>query len=222
MAKLRPATFPGFVPLAIFGLLLSAVSASGQIDTHRQTLDNLGIPPTSAGAVKYLQDLHPTPGRKAQVAALIEQLSSTSFAERESAMKALLRMPGLPIAQLSAAAESNDPEVRWRARGALEAVGRTKQPGDIRSTKGHRGGGHGTSRPPGRYRPCWQSSRFVRNRTCGRRPTKPCKRLPGGKTFARCARALADGNSQQRAAAVTVLCAVVHESERATLAPAAK
>ena len=94
--------------------------ATAQNDPHRKVLSELGIEASGEGAVKYLRELHPTPQRQKQVTALIEQLASASFAEREAAMKQLLRMPGLPIAQLSAATESEDPEVRWRSREILQ------------------------------------------------------------------------------------------------------
>ena len=62
------------------------------------------------------------------MSALIGQLASSSFAERETAMKTLLRMPGLPIEQLSAASESDDPEVRWRSREILkQSAGQSSQ-----------------------------------------------------------------------------------------------
>lgn len=86
---------------------------------YLETLKEFGVPPSSAGAIEYLRQLHPSPERRQEVAALIEALADRSFARRESAMQSLLRMPNPPLAQLSAAADGDDPEVRWRAREIL-------------------------------------------------------------------------------------------------------
>ena len=200
------------------GLLLCATSAAAQIETQRQTLRELGISPTAEGAVKYLQDLHPTPGRKEQVASLIKPLSSTSFAQREAAMKALLRMPGLPVAQLSAATESDDPEVRWRSREILkksagqssEAIYAALQV--IAADQAEQRNAEAVPAVLAAIPLCTQSHLQMAAREAlrevARREDIPALRA-----------GLADGDSQQRATAAEVMCAVASEQQRATLHP---
>ena len=84
------------------------------------TLEKFGVPPDGAGAVNYLRGLRPHPEREQEVADLLKQLGDGSFQTREAATQQLLRMPNLPIALVSAAAEHKDPEVRWRAREVLQ------------------------------------------------------------------------------------------------------
>ena len=107
------------VSLAALLAVIPVNAARGE-DAHKTTLKNLGIEATGQGALEYLRGLHPTEERRREVAALIEQLASPSFAVRESAMQQLLRLPGLPIEPLASAAEGDDPEVRWRASEILK------------------------------------------------------------------------------------------------------
>lgn len=88
---------------------------------YEQTLREKKIEPTAEGLNKYFHGLHPSPEQEARAKHLIEQLGSTdSFAEREEATAGLLVMPTLPSEMLIAAAEGEDPEVRWRAKRILE------------------------------------------------------------------------------------------------------
>ena len=86
---------------------------------YAATLRQHGIESNAAGLGKYLRLLHPNE-QKAQ--RLIEQLGSDRFADRESAMKRLLALPFPPTEALQIAAESNNPEVRLRAKKILAAA----------------------------------------------------------------------------------------------------
>ncbi len=63
----------------------------------------------------------PAPAGKVQVAALIEQLRSDRFEEREKATRALLDLDAIP-AELRAAVKSPDPEVRRRAARIVRSI----------------------------------------------------------------------------------------------------
>jgi HEAT repeat protein len=82
---------------------------------HEVYLARFDIQPTSEGLRQYLLALHPGPEIRRQTARLIRRLGDESFAERQQAMKQLLRMPMPDTRQLQAAAAEGDPEVRWRA-----------------------------------------------------------------------------------------------------------
>jgi len=53
---------------------------------------------------------------------LIQQLGADEFQAREEATRQLLRSPNLTRSMLTEATDSDDPEVRWRARAVIEQV----------------------------------------------------------------------------------------------------
>jgi len=84
-----------------------------------EVLTAQGVEATTEGLRTYLDALHPTEARKNRVKALIKQLASPRWRDRDSATKELLAMPMPPVAALRAAATCGDPEVEARARMVL-------------------------------------------------------------------------------------------------------
>lgn len=99
----------------------AALPVAGAGPSHyEKVLRDHNIPPTTAGLSAYLEELHPSAEQQRRAARLIDKLGSAdSFTAREAAMTELLAMPVQPAAALRAAARSEDPEVRWRARKVL-------------------------------------------------------------------------------------------------------
>ena len=109
----------------LFALLICVVLGGQAIaqSSYEKTLTDRGVSPDADGINEYLRQLHPSPELRAKALELIEQLGENNFALREEAMQKLLIMPVLDTEAISAATESNDPEVRWRAEKVL-SVGR--------------------------------------------------------------------------------------------------
>lgn len=74
------------------------------------------------GLAKLLRDMRPSDRQRQRIAALIAQLGSDDFNEREAATEALIRLPHPPIRELKRAAAGDDAEVRLRARRILANV----------------------------------------------------------------------------------------------------
>ena len=82
-------------------------------------LRQLGIEPDRESASKVLRDLHPSDKQRERSSALITQLGSDEYREREAATEELMRMPRPPLRELKEAAKSEDAEVRQRAMRIL-------------------------------------------------------------------------------------------------------
>lgn len=78
-----------------------------------------GAEPDRESASKLLRDLQPSDKQRERIAALITQLGSDEYRERESANDELMRMPRPPLRELKEAAKSEDAEVRQRAERIL-------------------------------------------------------------------------------------------------------
>jgi outer membrane protein assembly factor BamB len=89
---------------------------------YERTLRQRSIVPDSSGLIQFLRDLHPNEETQNLAARLIAQLNSDSYAERESAMTRLILLPSLPVEALKVAAETGEPEVRWRAKVILDTA----------------------------------------------------------------------------------------------------
>ena len=76
--------------------------------------------------VGQARTLHGDPGKEAaadRIARLIKQLGDDSFTKREAASKELEGIGAPAVAALrKAAASSDDPEIRWRAKRIEEAI----------------------------------------------------------------------------------------------------
>jgi hypothetical protein len=86
-------------------------------------LRQAGISPDRDGLSKMLRGLSSADKQRKHIAALIAQLGSDEFGEREAATAALKSLPRPPLRELEAATESLDPEVKYRARQILAATG---------------------------------------------------------------------------------------------------
>jgi HEAT repeat protein len=99
-----------------------APPARAKYDPHAETLRLAGLEPTQASLSKYLLSLIPNEENIKQQKKLIDDLGNSSFAVREAAEASLATTPNPPLDLLRAAAESCDPEVRFRAREVLKQV----------------------------------------------------------------------------------------------------
>jgi HEAT repeat protein len=81
-----------------------------------------GAEPDRASVSKLLRDLQPSDKQRERIPALIAQLSSDEYREREAATEELMRMPRPPLRELKEAAKGEDAEVRQRAERILAGV----------------------------------------------------------------------------------------------------
>lgn len=99
---------------------VSAADESSRQEKLARSLATRGIETDQKGLVAYLESIHPTEEQRARAERLITQLGAEDFAERESATQELFRMPSLPTELLRSAADSEDPEVAYRAQTLLK------------------------------------------------------------------------------------------------------
>lgn len=115
-----------FVALLTLSVVVLAGSSARADDAapspYAATLRKHGIEPDAAGLGKYLRQLRPDEKQQRETQRLIQQLGSDQFGERESATKRLMDLPIPPTKALKIAANSDDPEVRFRAGKILAAV----------------------------------------------------------------------------------------------------
>jgi len=96
-------------------------AAAGQTPgPYEETIRKAYLSPTKEELTEYLLSLIPNEENRAEQAQLVRQLGDRSFRVREEAEAALSSMPNPPLDLLRQAAESNDPEVRYRARQILK------------------------------------------------------------------------------------------------------
>lgn len=102
-------------------LLLQPLSASADapLTEYQGVLKANGIEPTPAGILRYIR---PYPTKRLKQ--LVRQLGDASYAKREEATKLLSAMP-VPVGPLFEAAQSSDPELRYRARIVLKRIRRS-------------------------------------------------------------------------------------------------
>lgn len=106
--------------LLTLSLLFPAAISHADDQYYVQRLAQNGIEPNRAAIQKYLESLHPRGGARLRIESLIQQLGADKFEVREEATRQLLRSPGSTRLMLIEATNSNDPEVRWRARAIVE------------------------------------------------------------------------------------------------------
>jgi hypothetical protein len=78
-----------------------------------------GAEPDRESVSKVLRDLQSSDKQRECIAALIAQLGSDEYREREAATEELMRMPRPPLSELKEAAKSKDAELRQRAERIL-------------------------------------------------------------------------------------------------------
>jgi hypothetical protein len=125
--RFRPAWIAAVVMLAI---LWPASRGNGDetvlADHYAKQLTAVGIEPTEKGIRRYLESLLPDQDRWKFIRSLIVRLGSPNFKEREAATKRLLILRDAPIDELKAVSNSDDPEVRRRARRILGQIDKSR------------------------------------------------------------------------------------------------
>jgi len=96
--------------------------AAEKVDADEQLLQEHEIQATAASIGDYLRALNPTADQKEWYVALITQLGNSSFDKREAAQRELLRMPATYNDLLKKAAQSDDAEIRLRAKAVFAAL----------------------------------------------------------------------------------------------------
>ena len=100
---------------------LSAGDAFGQqaLKPYEAAVRAAGIDPTQEALGEYLKSLIPNDDNREYYQKLVDQLGDADFATREAAEATLASLPNPPLDLLREAAESDDPETRYRARHVL-------------------------------------------------------------------------------------------------------
>jgi|GEM_PF-1835250 len=118
-AKFMKACIPIYwiVCLMVFAPLVHGEESSDSI----ALLQSNGVDTQTAGLIAYLNLLQPDEKRQADIVTLITELGSAKWHERETASGRLVLIGEPAKAKLTEALTSQDPEVRWRAKRILES-----------------------------------------------------------------------------------------------------
>jgi hypothetical protein len=102
----------------------AGTSAGGEssLDQELQLLRRRGVASDTRSILDFLRRQHPSATQQREIDALIEQLSSEKFAEREAAAKKLLPLGPAAKAGLVQAAKSDDLETMFRAKRILQQL----------------------------------------------------------------------------------------------------
>lgn len=87
-------------------------------------LGKIDVEPTPVAVLEYARTYIPKNLTRQQAEAFTLQLGSNDFHEREDASQSLVQSPNFPDDVLNGAANSDDLEIRWRARLVLSQRGR--------------------------------------------------------------------------------------------------
>ena len=96
-------------------------------------LNEAGVAPDRESIRDFLHSLIPSDAQRAKIDALVQQLDSESYHEREAATRELIINPSLQVADLQRFTESADGETRWRVQTILKA----RQEGGVQRTVLH-------------------------------------------------------------------------------------
>ncbi len=107
----------GLVVILLFARISAAANQRG--DSLATSLRAEGIEPTADGVAAFFRSLSPNAERSRKIAELIDELGAPKFEAREAASAALAGMLPPPVAELTAAKKSADPEIRSRAEWIL-------------------------------------------------------------------------------------------------------
>lgn len=91
-----------------------------RIKYNSEVLEKYNIPATREGLFKFFKNYEPSVDVLEQVKGLVKLLGSNSYQQREKALAEILSIPNVPTAPLIEAINSNDREIAWRAKSALE------------------------------------------------------------------------------------------------------
>ncbi|QDU95716.1 outer membrane protein assembly factor BamB family protein [Lignipirellula cremea] len=94
--------------------VVGAEPADG-VEIYRTTLIKHGFLPTTAGALDYLRRIELDEKQQERITALVHQMGDRNYRRREAATHELTLLPA-PNRELTRAIESENPEIRWRAK----------------------------------------------------------------------------------------------------------
>ncbi len=97
-------------------------AAHAQSDPYAQALREAGISPTKESLREHLLSLVPSAENRQRAETLVKQLGQLDFQTREAAQATLTNMSNPPLGELRQAAESDDPEMRFRAKQILAEI----------------------------------------------------------------------------------------------------
>jgi HEAT repeat protein len=104
-------------------LLAPPVLAQADLDGDLAVLKGRAVDTTGPGVLAFFKKRTPTPDVAKKIDNLIKQLDDDEPDVREKAMQALAEMGALARGKLADAMKGTDPEVKRRARWALEKIG---------------------------------------------------------------------------------------------------
>lgn len=107
---------------ALTTVAIISASAFAQSDPYARALREAGISPTKEALREYLLSLVPSAENRQRAEMLVKQLGHLDFKTREAAQAMLTNMPNPPLGELRQAAESDDPEMRFRAKQILTKI----------------------------------------------------------------------------------------------------
>ncbi|MGB1123850.1 MAG: HEAT repeat domain-containing protein [Phycisphaeraceae bacterium] len=110
------------VTLFVLCASLAFPAYADDLSSQRRLLLQHGVQPEVETLIKFLDDLQTDTKLEEQIDALIADLSSDQWQQREAATKNLIRIGQRAQDKLEQALESSDAEVRWRARRALDSL----------------------------------------------------------------------------------------------------
>lgn len=121
-----PASAPAFADAERMETLIHRLGADSQQDRNAARAELVQLGPRSVPAlVKFLDDM--SIGLRQKVARLIEQLNHRQWRKREEATAMLQEIGGDALDAVTKAAQTDNPEVRWRATQVAAAI-RQKDP----------------------------------------------------------------------------------------------
>ena len=122
-----------FTLLALLTLMAPAVAAESDTAEDEEVLRAAHLPTDGPGLLAFFRKRTPNEETRARIEALVEQLGSDSFSQREQASAELVLIGSGACALLREAARDPDLEVRWRARQALADIQRGFDPDALAS-----------------------------------------------------------------------------------------
>jgi HEAT repeat protein len=114
--------------LALLTLLAPVVAAESDTAEDEEALRAAHLPTDGPGLLAFFRKRTPNEETRAGIEALVEQLGSDSFSQREQASAELVLIGPTACALLREATHDPDLEVRWRARQALADIQRGLDP----------------------------------------------------------------------------------------------
>jgi HEAT repeat protein len=108
--------------LGLMLALLVVCRLGAQTDTDLAALREFKVEPTTAGILEYLKKRTPAKETIEKVDVFVGQLGDEEYATREKATRGLIEIGPLARGKLALALKNEDPEVRKRAKYALDRI----------------------------------------------------------------------------------------------------